>query len=209
MAITYPRSLPSAMKFQSATFRTNSAVGISKSPFTGQEQAVAHQGQWWTADLSVTPIAAADARAITAWLTSLNGREKSFLLGDPAGATARGSASTAPGTPLVDGASQALGSALLCKGAPNGATNYLKEGDYVQLGSGSTASLHMVLEDVTSDGSGGFTLNIWPNLRTAPADNAVLTVASPVGRFRLAVNQSVWNLSTVTYGFSFQAIEVF
>lgn len=188
---------------------TNSVVGVAKSPFTGQEQAVAHQGQWWVADLSVSPLEAADARAITAWLTSLNGREKTFLLGDPAGATAQGSASSAPGTPLVNGADQALGSALICDGAPNGATDYLKEGDYIQLGSGSSANLHMVLEDVTSDGSGNFTLNLWPNLRSAPANDAAITVASPVGKFRLADNVSKWDLTTVIYGFSFRAIEVF
>lgn len=208
MAITYPRAIPSAMKFQSATFRTNSVVGIAKSPFTGQEQAVAHQGKFWTADLSVSPMEAADARAVTAWFTSLNGREKTFLIGDPAGATAQGSASSAPGTPVVNGASQ-TGSALICDGAPNNATDYLKEGDYVQLGTGSSSRLYMVLEDVSSDGSGNFTLNLWPNLRSSPGDDDALVVASAVGRFRLAQNITQWELSTVLYGFSFQAIEVF
>lgn len=207
MAITYPRSIPSAMKFQSVTFRPNSVVGIAKSPFTGQEQVHAHQGQWWTADLSVSPLEASDARAITAWMTSMNGREKTFLLGDPAGGTARGSASTTPGTPLVDGASQALGSALVCKGGPLTATGYLLEGDYIQLGSGDTANLHMVLEDVNTDGAGDFTLNLWPNLRSSPADEAAIVVSSPVGRFRMASNQLPWDETTVLYGFSFQAVE--
>ena len=208
MAITYPRSLPSAMKFQQAAFRTNSVVAVAKSPFTGQEQAVAHQGQFWTAQLSMSPIERADAGAITAWFTSLNGREKTFLLGDPAAATPQGSASSAPGTPVVNGASQ-TGSALICDGAPNDATNYLKEGDYVQLGTGSTSRLYMVLEDVTSDGSGNFTLNLWPNLRSSPANDDTLVVASTVGVFRLQDNISQWDLNTVIYGFSFTAIEVF
>ena len=208
MAITYPRSLPSALKFQAVTINANNVVGVSKSPFTGQEQVVAHQGQWWTAQCSVTPIERADAGAVSAWFTSLFGRHKTFLLGDPAAATAQGSASSAPGTPVVNGASQ-TGSALICDGAPNDATDYLKEGDYVQLGSGSTASLHMVMEDVTSDESGNFTLNIWPNLRSSPADDATLTVANCVGVFRLAENVASWDLSTVLYGFSFGAIESF
>ena len=208
MAITYPRSLPSAMKFQQAAFRTNSVVAVAKSPFTGQEQAVAHQGQFWTAQLSMSPIERADAGAITAWFTSLNGREKTFLLGDPAAATPQGNASSAPGTPVVNGASQ-TGSALICDGAPNDATNYLKEGDYVQLGTGSTSRLYMVLEDVTSDGSGNFTLNLWPNLRSSPANDDTLVVASTVGVFRLESNITQWDLNTVIYGFSFTAVEVF
>jgi|TARA_Y100000310_G_C20704101_1_gene833177 hypothetical protein len=195
------------MKFQNATLKTNSVVGVSKSPFTGEEQIVAHQGQWWTAELSVAPLERADAGAVTAWFTSLNGREKTVLFGDPAASTAQGSASSAPGTPLVNGASQ-TGSALVCDGAPNGATGYLKEGDYVQLGTGSSSRLYMVLEDVTSDGAGNFTLNIWPDLRSSPDNNDALTVASAVGRFRLGANAG-WELSTVMYGFSFNLVEAF
>lgn len=206
MAITYPRSIPSAMKFQAVTFKANSVVGVSKSPFTGQEQIVAHQGQWWTANLSVAPLERADAGALTAWFTSLNGREKTVLFGDPAASTPQGTASSAPGTPLVNGASQ-TGSALICDGAPNNAAGYLLEGDYVQLGTGATSRLYMVLEDVTSDGSGNFTLNLWPNLRSSPANDATLVVSGAVGRFRLADNISGWDLSTIIYGFSFDLIE--
>jgi hypothetical protein len=196
------------MKFQRVSMRSNSVVAASKSPFTGQEQIVAHQGQWWTADLSVAPLERSDAGAITAWFTSMNGREKTLLFGDPLAVTPQGSASSAPGTPVVNGASQ-TGSALICDGAPNGATNYLKEGDYVQLGTGSTSRLYMVLEDVTADGSGNFTLNIWPNLRSSPDNDATLVVSSAVGRFRLAENVQGWDLSTIVYGFSFAIVEAF
>jgi len=208
MAITYPRSIPSAMKFQTATLKVNSAVAAAKSIFTGQEQVIAHQGQWWSADLSVAPLERADAGAITAWFASMNGREKTLLFGDPIASAPQGSASSAPGTPLVDGASQ-TGVSLNCKGAPNAATDYLKEGDYVQLGSGSTARLHMVLEDVTSDGGGDFTLNIFPALRSSPSDGATLVVSSAVGRFRLVSNTQEWDLQTIIYGFSFEIIEAF
>ncbi len=208
MAITFPRTIPSAMKFQAATPKVNSSVAVARSIFTGQEQVVAHQGQWWSADLSVAPLERADAGAITAWLVSLNGREKTLLFGDPAAATPQGSASSAPGTPVVNGASQA-GAALICDGAPNDAAGYLKEGDYVQLGSGATARLYMVLEDVTADGSGNFTLNIWPNLRSSPDNDATLVVSSAVGRFRLAENVRQWDLQTIIYGFSFGIVEAF
>ena len=207
MTITYPRALPTAMVIQSCRMKQRSVVAVSKSPFTGSEQVHAHQGKWWEADISVALMERADAAATTAWFASLNGREKTVLFGDPQAATARGSASSAPGTPLVNGADQS-GSALICDGAPNDATNYLLEGDYVQLGSGSTARLHMVLEDVTSDGSGNFTLNLWPHLRSSPDNDATLVVATAQGAFRLASNLRDWSESTVAYGFSFSLTEV-
>tara|TARA_R110000765_G_scaffold141381_7_gene242258 strand:+ start:1008 stop:1577 length:570 start_codon:yes stop_codon:yes gene_type:complete len=187
--------------------RQNSNVAVAKSPFTGSEQVHAHQGQWWDADISVTPSEAANARPITAWFASLNGREKTVLFGDPAAATARGSASTTPGTPLVNGASQTGGS-LICDGGPNAATGYLLEGDYIQVDTGSASRLHMVLEDVNTDGSGDFTATIWPNIRTSPTENAAITVSSPKGVFRLTENMRSWDESTVIWGFSFGLTEV-
>lgn len=207
MTITYPRALPTAMKIQSCRMRQQSVVAVSKSPFTGSEQVHSHQGKWWEADLSIAMMERADAAATTAWFASMNGREKTCLFGDPAATTARGSASTTPGTPLVNGASQ-TGSALICDGGPLTVTGYLLEGDYVQLGSGSTARLHMVLEDVNTDGSGNFTLNLWPHLRSAPATNSALVVATPQGVFRLSSNVRDWNESTVVYGMSFSLTEV-
>jgi hypothetical protein len=207
MAITYPRTLPTEMVIQGCTMRQQSIVAVSKSPFSGTEQAFAHPGQWWEAELSINFMERADAGAVTAWFASLNGREKTIAFGDPAAVAPQGSAASAPGTPVVNGASQ-TGAALICDGAPNAATNYLKAGDYVQLGSGSTARLHMVLEDVSSDGSGNFTLNLWPQLRTSPDNDATLVVTSAVGLFRLAENVRQWNESNVHYGFTFSIVEV-
>lgn len=194
------------MAIQRCVMKQQSVVAVAKSPYTGSEQVHAHQGQWWEADISIAPTEAANARPITAWFASLNGREKTVLFGDPAGATARGSASTTPGSPLVKGASQSGGS-LICDGGPLSATGYLLEGDYIQIGTGSTSRLHMVLEDANTDGAGDFTLAIWPNIRTA-ADNAVIAVSSPKGLFRLTQNTRSWDESTVIWGFSFGLTEV-
>jgi hypothetical protein len=207
MAITYPRALPTEMNIERCTMRTESVVGVAASPFTGEQQAYVFPGQWWDATVILGQVERTDAAVMTAWFASMNGKEKTFLFGDPAAATAQGSASSAPGTPLVNGASQ-TGAALICDGAPNGATNYLKAGDYVQLGSGSTARLHMVLEDVTSDGSGNFTLNLWPKLRSSPDNDAALVVATAQGVFRLKSNVTQWDETTVIYGFAMEIEEV-
>lgn len=201
MAITYPRALPSQMIVEACQFRTQSVVGVARSPFTGAQQAYAFPGQWWHGTISIGRVIREDAGAITAWFASMNGKEKTFLFGDPQAVAPQGSASSAPGTPLVNGASQ-TGAALICDGAPLSATNYLKAGDYVQLGSGASSKLHMVLEDVSSDGSGNFTLNLWPELRASPATNDALVVTGAQGVFRLKENQTSWDESTITYGFS-------
>lgn len=128
-------------------------------------------------------------------------------MGDPNAAAARGSASSTPGTPVVNGASQ-TGQSLTVDGLPASASGYLKAGDYIQLGGGSSATLHKVLEDVTSNASGQATLELWPYVRTAPADGATIVVGSTVGVFRLASNQTDWAINNAAiYGITFAAIE--
>ena len=71
-----------------------------------------------------------DAEIWLGFLLSLNGMAGSFLLGDPLGATASGNLG---GTPLVNGANQ-TGASLSIDGCSNNITNWLKAGDYIQLG---------------------------------------------------------------------------
>ena len=108
---------------------------------------------------------------------------------------------------MVNGASQ-TGDELIIDGIPTSGSDYLKAGDYIQLGSGATATLHKVLEDVAIDGSGGATLNLWPGIRTAPSDNATVTVSAAKGVFRLAANETSWDINNASlYGITFGAVE--
>jgi len=182
MAISYPLTLPSHTGIQSITFRAVNTVGISQSPFTYAQQAVAHAGQRWEVDVTLPPMKRADAEQWVAWLISLRGQLGTFTLGDPIGTTPRGSAG---GTPLVNGASQ-TGGTLVIDGCTASQTGWLKAGDYIQLGSAGSATLHKVLQDADSDGSGNVTLDIWPYIRTAPVDDAAVTTSNTVGNFRLA-----------------------
>ena len=205
MAITYPLSLPVATKaIQSIEIRAVNAVAYSRSPFTFAGQAFAYSGQMWTADVTLKPMKRADAEQWNAWLLSLRGQLGTFLMGDPMGATARG---VATGTPLVNGASQTGGS-LVIDGATNSTTGWLLAGDYIQLGSGSSARLHKVLADANSDGSGNVTLDIWPHIRVAPADNATVTVSNAKGLFRLSSNEQAFSINeSAIYGMTFGAME--
>lgn len=109
--------------------------------------------------------------------------------------------------PFVNGAGQ-TGSSLNIDGASPDETGYLLPGDYIQLGSGSTATLHKVLTSVDTNENGEATIDIWPGIRTAPADNASVIVSNTVGRWRLATNESEWSINEAAiYGISFSAME--
>lgn len=109
--------------------------------------------------------------------------------------------------PFVNGASQ-TGASLVIDGASPDEVGYLLPGDYIQLGSGATATLHKVLEQVDTDSSGNATLTLWPHIRTAPADNAAVTIGNTVGRWRLASKESSWSVNEASiYGISFTAME--
>ena len=203
MAISYPLSLPTTVGIRAISLRQVNAVALSQSPFTYKQQAISHVGQRWEADISLVPMKATLAREWIAWLSSLKGYRGTFTMGDYSGATAQGEAG---GTPIVAGASQ-TGSTLDIDGATTTQTGWLKAGDYIQLGTGATATLHMNLTDADTV-AGATTLDLWPDIRTAPADNAAVTVANTVGLWRLNANQVSWDVNSASiYGLNFTAVE--
>lgn len=204
MAITYPLTPPSD-GYARVRFVAVDVVGMASSPFTLQQQVQRHAGQSWSIDVSLPPIRDRDTvEQWAAFLLSLNGREGTFLMGDPTRRAPRGSGG---GTPLVKGASQ-TGQTLAIDGCPLSTTDWLRAGDYIQLGSGSTSRMHRLLADADTNGSGEVTLDIWPRLRESPADNAPITITSPKGLWRLASNERSWDVGIgMVFGFSFVAVE--
>lgn len=206
MAESYPLTTPNT-DIASIRLVAKNAVAVSESPFTFSQQVYRHQGQGWEADITLPAMKREQAEEWVSFLLRLRGQYGTFLLGDPNGGTPRGSANTNAGTPVVDGSGQ-TGDELDIDGLPVSVTGYLKAGDYIQLGSGATATLHKVLEDVDTDGTGSATLNLFPRVRTAPANNAVVTVSNCKGAFRLAANETSWDINTASvYGISFGAVE--
>jgi len=97
---------------------------------------------------------------------------------------------------------------FLLDGCPTSVTGYLKAGDYIQLGAASTTRLYRVLADVNTNSSGEATIDIWPDLRESPSNNAAVTVTSTKGLFRLSSNESSFTLNNSSiYGISFGAVE--
>jgi hypothetical protein len=207
MPISYPLNTPTNIGIANITFTAENAVAISQSPFTYAQQVVSHPGQRWGASISLPPMKRQDAEYWVAFLLSLKGQAGTFLLGDPNCTIAQGSAKTTPGTPLVSGGSQTGGS-LVIDGLPIGVSGYLLPGDYIQLGTASSATLHKVLTQVDTNGSGIATLDIWPSIRIAPADNAAVSVANTKGRFRLKENMTQWQINDISsYGITFDCVE--
>jgi hypothetical protein len=154
----------------------------------------------WTVDFDLPLMDDETASEWTAFLMALKGQRGTFLLGHPTKTTPRG---TGAGTPLVNGASQ-TGANLVTDGWGTSQV-VLKKGDFFSLGQ----RLYSVLTDTTSDGSGNATLDIFPNLRESPANNAALTLTNPTGLFRLedsSVELGVLDASKLTK-LQFKAIE--
>ena len=194
MAITYPLTLPTS-GLSDVTFEMLDVTAASTSPFTLQQQVVRHQGQQWSASITVSgPMERDTAEEWIVFLAKLKGQYGTFLLGDPAGTSARGTVSSC----VVNGGSQ-TGETLAVT-----MTGTLVAGDYIQLGTGATARLHKVL--TTQDGSGS--LDIWPRLRESPSTGSAVVYASPVGLFRLKTNLRSFSWQAPTLGsVQFTAVE--
>lgn len=192
MAISYPLSTPSTIGIESITLRAINAVATSQSPFTYKQQIVSHGGQRWEASITIPAVRRDTAADWKAFLVALKGQQGTFLLSDPDYATPRGdvSACTLTGSTGDDSVAVTM-------------TGTLKAGDYIQLGSASTAKLHQVLVDQTGNG----TLEIWPGLR-ADYTSASVTFNNAKGVFRLATNVSEWSINNSSaYGITFDAVE--
>jgi len=191
MALTFPLSHPTT-GVASVEFRTVNAVSTSQSPFTYKQQIVSHGGERWEASIELPPMRRDTANAWKAFLTALRGPTGTFLLGDPMACTPRGTVSSL----LVSGVAGNSSIAVEMTGT-------LLAGDYIQLGTGSAARLHQVLEDQSGNGA----IEIWPTLRSNyTLSEAIYT--SPKGVFRLASNVSSWSINNASiYGISFEAVE--
>jgi len=192
MAITYPLSTPTSIGIETIEIRAVNAVATSQSPFTYKQQIVSHTGQRWEASIKIPNVRRDLAAPWKAFLTAMKGQAGTFLLGDPDYATAQGTVSscTLTGTTGEETVSVIMTGTLLA-------------GDYIQLGSGSAARLHQVLQD--RDGSGE--MEIWPALRADYTTQAVI-YDNAKGVFRLKESITAWSINNASsYGISFEAVE--
>lgn len=193
MSITYPLSTPTSIGIAEITLRARNAVAISESPFSFSQQIVRHAGQRWEADVSLPPVRKDLLAPWLSMLIALRGQFGTFLLGDPDFTEPQGTATSA--TVSGTAGSETLTFTM---------TGTLLAGDYIQVGSGSSARLYRLLEDRSGNG----TAEVWPALR-ATYSSASATLTNPRGVFRLAAPATEWSINNNNaYGISFSAVEV-
>lgn len=204
MAISYPLAFPTAKGPSGITLRARSAVGVSASPFTYAQQVFAHAGEMWEADVQLPPMKRANAEVWIAFFLALNGRQGTFLMGDPVNTTPQGSWSGQ--SPLANGSHAAGVKTVAIDGLTAASTG--TAGDWLQVGTGSSTRLHKLAQDFTADGTGAASLEIWPALRDTLDDNAAIVLASPKGQWRLASNLREWSIELAQiYGLRFACTE--
>lgn len=200
MTISFPLALPTSQSFDGISITPECATGVATSRFTFKQQIYQYDGQRWVLAGNYPQLTKAQAGPIKAFLLSLNGNVGTFLAGDRLCASPSGSVT---GTILVNGASQ-TGQVLNADGFTPSAANVFIAGDQIQIGN----YLYMILANASANGSGQCALDIWPALRSSPADNASITYLSPKGLFRLDSPVVGWSANPEGfYDISFSAVE--
>lgn len=209
MSIVYPLALPTSIGVAEITLRARNVVAISESPFTFRQQVFKHPGERWEASISLPTQRRDLIEPWVGFLLALKGQTGTFLLGDPSATSPRGSLSQFTASVQVDGNQNSGSSSINLKGFPNNQNNLLLAGDYIQLGSAGTATLHKVLLPVNSNSSGQATVEIWPAVRRSLTDNEPVVYTNTVGRFRLDNPTSEWTINSQNnFQSTFTAVEV-
>ena len=203
MAITYPLLLPLTPGWSKIVFSATNIVGLSRSPFTNQQQVYQWAGEYWMVDVSMPPMPQVTAEAWINFLVSLRGTLGTFYIGDRERATPRG---TAGGTPVVNTAQSSMSSTLMTKGWTSGAT--FLAGDFLQIGTGVQQRIYKVLTNQTANVGGFITFDIFPLLREGVSDNQPITILNTQGTFRLTGDERKWDMDAAhIYGIDVSAEE--
>lgn len=177
------------------------------SPLVGATQTVEMAGARWYGVARWEVLTEAQWRDLEGWLAQLAGAAGRFYMGPFHAAMPRG---VGTGTPLVNGTGQ-TGRTLITDGWTPSQTGILKRGDYLHFDSGLGRELKIVTADVNSDALGQATLSIMPPIRTAPADNAAITIQSPNCIMRVKDDAQGKNMVTppLTGGMEIEFVEAF
>lgn len=203
---SYPLALPSTPSFVDSSWKLQRAVDINRSPFSGHSSAYEYTMALWTAVLTLPPMKRDQAASWQAFFMKLHGRRGTFLLGDPDAKTIRGAGPSSGNVALSSAAAVGDDSLSVSITAPNGTVAF-KEGDYIQLGTGSSSKLHMIVNDVVVN-SNAATIDIEPYVKL-PVDNlSVLDYTEPKGVFHMDSNELGWDADHVSkYGITFSCTE--
>ncbi len=202
-----PRTMPATPNFISSDWRIVRSTGIAESPFTGATQAHIYDYALWKATVSLPPMRRETSVNWQKFLMQVRGRGGTFLMGDPDAKTPRGSIS---GTAIVYSGIVEGQNQIQIKLSAGAVNNALRVGDYIQIGASTSASLHMVMENVSSNSAGIMTVDIEPKTKKTYSANAPIFYQNTVGLFRMDSNDLSWSADHISnYGISFSCTEVF
>lgn len=205
MSIVYPLQMPLVPGWSKINVSATNIVGLSRSPFTNQQQVYQWAGEYFSVDVSMPPMPQVTAEAWINFLVSLRGTLGTFYIGDEERATPRG---VATGTPVVNGAQSSMSNTLVTKGWTASTTNIFLAGDFIQLGTGVQQRIYKVLTNANSDGSGNATFDIFPILREGVSNNQPITLLNTQGTFRLTADDRKWDMDAAhIYGIDFACEE--
>ena len=185
---TFPLDFPTWRGVRAVEQRAQRSVGLARSPFSFARYKQDRGGKLWRFNVTVPLLDRDTALNWEAWFLALNGREGSFLFGDPSATNPRGSWA---GTPVVNGAGQ-TGSTLQLRNFTPSAAGVVRPGDYFQLGNGASSRLYRVpgVTAYDADAGGLVTIDIWPALRGPSVNADPVRTVTPQGVFELDSNDT-------------------
>lgn len=184
-------NIPTGVKIRASSFGLVSNTRVFTSVFTGATQTLRQTGERWKATYILSTANRAGIANIQAFLLNLQGQSNTFNAYDPDAKTARGTAGTLAGSPLVNGGSQ-TGNSLIIDGCTANQTGYLLAGDYFAV----NGELKMITQSINTDAGGNATLVFQPPLRNSPSNNAVITLSTPTCEMMVIDdNQAQWEVN--------------
>lgn len=195
------QNFPADIGQTDVTLRMVNVVGEQRGPFNGKREIQVFPGARWELEISFLPAERADAQRFEAWMASLRGRAGTFRCGDPYRSLPLGSNL---GTPMVQ-FSAAGEEFFTSMGWDEWEANVLMAGDFIEI----SGRLHMVLEDVFSNGGGSAGIKVWPPLREAYPPETPIITQNARGVFALADNNPEFTRDVNGYhGMFLRAVEV-
>lgn len=189
-------TMPSG-KIQTVEWHLTQPAQATVSEWTGHSKVQPSGRSYYEARVSLAPLLRDDVFEWRAFLAKLQGGANTFQL-----AAVETSQITA--SPLVKGGAQ-TGYAILTDGWGTSGLK-LKAGQFATIG----GQLLMLASDVTANGSFEAKMTFAQQVRSAPADNAAVTVGTPYATMRLDTPDFSYSVGPGrVYGMSFTCREAF
>lgn len=206
MAITYPIDLP--LQFvQTITVDEDNASSFSFSPFTYRGDVQEFEGERWKINIGFRAITRAQAQSVQGFVSSLRGNVGTFITVFPGYSAPLGAAATVPSSPRVTSLVEAGSTVLPLQNVPPSTTDWLKEGDILQVGPSNRPHWHRVLTDISTNATGFTNVDVWPRIRQGTIFNDPVEYENPLCLFRMTSKPSTLINPPVIHSIDIEAVE--